>query len=97
MLYFPLTMGEIMFKIISIWVTSIGLFLLTAWFLTWLHGFLGGGIFLIIVLILLLERYINRVEKQLKGFQSRNAELEEKCDNLSWQVHDLKNQINDKF
>lgn len=86
-----------MFKIISTWIISIVLFLLAAWFLTWLHGFLGGGIFLIIVLILLLERYVNRVEKHLKGLQSRNIELEEKCDNLSWQIHDLKNKLHDKF
>ncbi|QLB59835.1 hypothetical protein E5093_09695 [Acinetobacter indicus] len=86
-----------MFKIISTWIISIVLFLLAAWFLTWLHGFLGGGIFLIIVLILLLERYVNRVEKQLKGLQSRNIELEEKCDSLSWQIHDLKNKLHDKF
>ena len=85
-----------MFKIISTWVVSIILFLLVAWFLTWLHGFLGGGIFLIIVLILLLERHVDRIDSKIKGLQSRNAELEEKCDNLSWQVHDLKNQLNDK-
>lgn len=86
-----------MFKIISTWIISIVLFLLVAWFLTWLHGFFGGSVFLIIVLILLLERYINRVEKRLTGLQARNIELEEKCNNLTWQVHDLKNQINDKF
>lgn len=86
-----------MFKIISAWVVSVVFFLLVAWFLTWLYSFLGGSIFLIIVLILLLERSVNRVEKQLKGLQARNIELKEKCDNLSWQVHDLKNQLNDKF
>lgn len=86
-----------MVKIISTWITSIVLFLLVAWFLTWLHGFFGGSVFLIIILILLLERYIDRVEKQLKGLQARNIELEEKCNDLSWQIHDLKNKLHDKF
>lgn len=86
-----------MFRIIGKWLFSIAAFLLIASFLTWIHKALNGGIFLIIVLILLLERYISRVENQLKGLQERNADLEQKCESLSWQVHDLKNKIDDNF
>lgn len=86
-----------MFRIIGKWLLSIAAFLLIANFLTWAYKALNGGIFLIIVLILLLERYISRVENQLKGLQERNADLEQKCENLSWQVHDLKNKIDDNF
>lgn len=86
-----------MFKIICEWILNIAIFLLVALFLTWLYKTLGGSIFLIIILILLLERSINRTGNQLKGLQERNTELERKYESLSGQMHELKNKINDKF
>lgn len=85
-----------MLKNIGSWVVSILGFLLVAWFLTWLYKALDGSIFLIIVLILLLERAINRINNTIKSLQARNVELEDKCENLSWQLHDLKNKMNDE-
>lgn len=85
-----------MLKNIGSWVVSVLGFLLVAWFLTWLYKVLDGSIFLIIVLILLLERAINRINNTIKSLQARNVELEDKCENLSWQLHDLKNKMNDE-
>jgi len=85
-----------MLKNIGSWVVSVLGFLLVAWFLTWLYKALDGSIFLIIVLILLLERAINRINNTIKSLQARNVELEDKCENLSWQLHDLKNKMNDE-